>query len=429
MKLFPSLAALLAVALTPLAAQAQGADADAAQALEQVVVTVNDDAITSYDLRQRVRLILASTQLQQPSPEILQAVQAQAIRGLIDERLQLQQAERFELEVPDEEVDLELQQLAAEQNVSVQEFVSQLLSAGIDPMTIRDQLRAQFAWGIIVRNLFAAERSVSDSEISAAMAQIVESASRPQYQLSEILIEIPEGATPEETMQIVSGVYQQLQAGAPFPAVARQISSAPSAPQGGDMGWVPSGALDPEVEAVVAQLQPGQVSPPIDTQDGIYLVALRGREEGTELYTYDLKQVLVPVAGAEDVERAYARGEDVISRLSARNPGCDGLEQAAARISDDAIVSDLGTVRPADLGEEYAALLQNAQVGSITPPVRSASGAVALVKCGRNLAEGSNVPTREQIERQLASEKLQRAAQRFLRDLRREATIEPDIRL
>jgi peptidyl-prolyl cis-trans isomerase SurA len=423
---------LAALALAPGAiaqSPAQSPQGESSQALEQVVVKVNDDAITSYDLRQRARLILASAQIAQTTQEILQAVQAQALRALIDERIQLQQAKRYELEVPEEEVQAELDALAASQNISTADLLGQLQGAGIDPMTLRDQLAAQWVWSVIVRNKFAAERVVSDSEIDESMRQMVENAAKPQFQLAEILVEIPEGATDQQAQQLIAGIYQQLQAGAPFPAVARQISAAPSAPQGGDMGWVSAGSLDPAVEAIVNGLQPGQVSPPIDTQDGIYIVALRAREAGKDVYNLTLKQLLVPVAGRDNVEQAYRRGDDLIQRIAERRPPCTDLDEAARRISRDIMVTDLGLVRASDLGEEYASLVRATRTGTISAPIRSGSGTVALMVCDRSVAEGADLPSRDLIERQISSEKLQRAARRHLRDLRRAATIEPDIRL
>jgi peptidyl-prolyl cis-trans isomerase SurA len=422
-----ALAFLLSAGLA-VSSLAQATPAPEAQTLEQVVVKVNDEAITSYDLRQRVRMLLASTQIQEPGPEIVQALQSQALRTLIDETIQLQQAKQFELEVPEEAVRAELAQLAAQQNVSAEDLLQQFVAAGIDPMTLLNQVRAQWAWRIIVRNRFAAERTVSDSEIDDAMEQLVVSASQPRFQLSEMLIAIPPGTSQEQTNQFVTSVYQQLQSGAPFPALARQISSAPSAPQGGDVGWVSADALEPAVLSVVRQLEPGRVSPPIDTQDGIYIVALRDREEGADVYNLRLKQVLVPVAGRDNIERAYQRGESFIERISERAPSCDSLEQDARRVSRDALVTDLGIVRASDLSEEYNDIVRETRSGRLTRSVRSASGAVALMVCERSVAEGADLPSREQIENSIAGEKLDLAARRYLRDLRDDATIEPDIR-
>ena len=77
----------------------------------------------------------------------------------------------------------------------------------------------------------------------------------------------------------------QLHQGAPFPVVARQFSQHPTAGTGGDMGWVNEGQLAPELNAVLAKMEVGNITPPIRSTGGYYVLGLRERQEplGTKI--------------------------------------------------------------------------------------------------------------------------------------------------
>lgn len=249
------LAALSALAIAS-AAPAQ------AQTVEGIAALVNDRPITTVDVRNRMRLIIASTGIQ-PSPEALERIHQQALRSLIDESLQLQQAAEFELSIEQEEVDDALADIAARNGSTVDQVASELAQSGVDISTLRRQLEAEIAWQVMVNGRYGQRIRVSNQQIEHALERIAASASQQQYYMAEILIEIPSAAQEQEAYARARTIMGQLQQGAPFQTVAAQFSDAPSAPDGGEVGWVLGGQLRPEVEAVMRQMAPGTLSNPI----------------------------------------------------------------------------------------------------------------------------------------------------------------------
>ncbi|MCG8443371.1 MAG: peptidylprolyl isomerase, partial [Caulobacterales bacterium] len=391
------------------------------QMIEGVAAIVNDDVITTRDVTQRMGLILASTGLQ-PTEEILVSIQAQALASLINERLQLQKAAEFEIEVSDAEVTGAVADLARQNNASPDSFAADLANAGIDIHTLEEQLRAEIAWNVLVSGLYRSRIRVSDDQISQTLERLAANAAKPQYLISEILIEIPLTASEEQVMVAVQTIVGQLQAGAPFPAVARQFSAAPSAAQGGDVGWVRSGEMTADIERVVSQLRPGQLSPPIETADGIYLIALREVRRGSDPERLILKQILVPL-GSEAGEGARQEARDQLRRARRAVRSCDNVERAAER-ADGALVADIGTVAPSDLAPAFREAVADLEPGDASEPLDVPTGVLSLVMCNRTIAIDAGLPTREQVENRLMDEQLSLAARRFLRDLRRDATIE-----
>ncbi|MBI1249944.1 MAG: peptidylprolyl isomerase [Alphaproteobacteria bacterium] len=383
-----------------------------AQMAEAVAAVVNDEVVSTYDVRQRALLILISSGIQ-PTQESLQQASAQALRDLVDERLQMQEAKEFEIEVPDDQVDEQLSAIARQNNSSAEALARGLADSGVSVTTLRNQIRADIAWRRLIGGRYGSRVRISDVQIRETQQRIAQSATRAQYQVSEIFLGAGSQEEKDQAEQFGLRLLQEMQRGAPFPLVARQFSSAPSAAAGGDLGWVGAGEMRPELESVVASLQPGQVSRPIRSEDGIYILALRDRREGVDPATttrVSLRQISAPASSRAAFERARAR-----------IASCDDLAGALAA-APEAQVADLGEALQADLSETVSAQIANVPVGQASPTTESGDLVQAFVVCARATG-GGGVPDRDEIEDRLYEQELAMLSNRYLRNLRREATI------
>jgi peptidyl-prolyl cis-trans isomerase SurA len=402
-------AAVAGVGVT-LTAVAPGQNAYA-QMQESIAAIVNEDVITTYDVRQRARLLIASAGLE-ATRESQQRAQAQALRDLVDERLQMQEAGRFDIEISDAQIDDEIASLARQSGVTPEALSQQLEAAGIRPTTLRDQVRADLSWRRLINGLYGSRVRISPVEVQATEARITASAARAQYQVSEIFIPAETDNELAEARGAAQRLLEELQRGAPFPQVARQFSAAPSAMVGGDLGWLTAGELAPEIQTVVDQLQPGQVSLPITTRRGVYLVALRERREGVDpgaLSQVSVLQVVAPASSRSQLERV--RG---------RVTGCAGLASLAEDVTGVDIV-DLGFSTEGNLDAAVRPHIVGLNAGQASSIYEAPGGVAMAVVCTRASAAG--LPDRDQIEDRLFEEELTMLAQRHLRDLRREASI------
>lgn len=383
-----------------------------AQVSEAVSAIVNDEVISTYDVRQRANLILISSGIE-PTPEAQQRAAAQALRDLVDERLQMQEANHYEVEVSSEQVEEQLAAIARSNNTTTADLARSLAAQGINISTLREQIRADIAWRRLVGGRYGSRVRISAGQITDTQARIAANATRTQYQVSEIFLAA--SSTDEQTQaeQFAQRLLQEMQRGAPFPLVARQFSSAPSSAAGGDLGWVAAGELRPELETVISHLQAGQVSMPVRTEEGVYIVALRDRREGVNpqsITRVTLRQVSAPASSRAQFERARAR----ISN-------CENLEAAIAQVPD-AQVADLGDVTESDLSDAVREQINGVEPGSASGLTASGDQISAMVVCSRETsAEG--VPSRQEIEDRLYEQELAMLSNRYLRNLRREATI------
>src|SRR3546814_17065968 len=118
---------------------------------------------------------------------------------------------------------------------------------------------------------------------------------------------------------------EQARAGATFGALAQQFSQSPSAANGGELGRVQEGQLDPRLEGALADMQPGQISEPIAVENGFYILRLNDRRRiegaGSGEPTLSLRQVSLPVAPGADA----GAGQLAAGRLEGRRDGEKGV--------------------------------------------------------------------------------------------------------
>ncbi|MGE3143649.1 MAG: SurA N-terminal domain-containing protein, partial [Hyphomonadaceae bacterium] len=192
----------------------------AAQMAEGVAAIVNDQVISTYDVRQRATLLLASAGIQNTA-EAMQRAKTQALRDLVDEHLQMQEAAHYEINVTDAQVNASLGDIARQNNTTPQALLSQLASAGINPSTLRSQIRADIAWRRLVGGRYGSRVRISPNAILETQQRIAQSATRTQYLASEIFLPAETEAEFADAQNGAERLLQEMQRGAPFPLVAR----------------------------------------------------------------------------------------------------------------------------------------------------------------------------------------------------------------
>lgn len=394
--------------------------APAFQMSDGILATVNDSVITGFDLRQRMLLLIAMTQVQ-PTPENIPAIQQQALNALIDERLQTQELRNYEdLVVSDEQVEQEITSMAQEVGAAPQAYVDFLAQGGIRPSTLREQLRTQIGWSQLVGGRFQSRARVSRSAVAAAMRQVSEAAAKKQYLIGEIYIESARVGGQQAALNGANQLVQQMVQGAPFQAVAQQFSAAPSATRGGDAGWVVEGTMQPALQQALDQLAVGQLSRPIPVDGGVYIVYMRDKRDGASASLVTIKQVMIELpdtATDADVAAATQRLEALRPQLT-----CDTMLTRAT--SEQGLLgADLGEADVQNLAPQFQQVARSAEVGSVSTPVRTPLGVHLLGVCGRRVG-GTEAPNPQEVENTLFRQNLATLGRRYMRDLREDALIE-----
>jgi peptidyl-prolyl cis-trans isomerase SurA len=400
--------------------------ADSAAIGSSVVITVNDELISNYDIVQRMRLLIVTSGIQ-PTEQNIPTLQQEAARSLIDEHLEMQdlksesKQQKFNLIASDTEVNDELADIARSNNTSADQLLAQLAAQGVGPETFKDQLRAEISWRGWIRGRYGSRIVVGDDQIKAFQKRVEAEAGKPQYQVTEIFIDAARAGDINAATSAAQQLIDQIHKGAPFAAVARQFSNSPSAANGGEVGWITVGEMPPEVDQALEALRPGQISSPIPVKDGVYIVFLKDRRAGGSTTVVDLKQAAIALSkDATDAQVSDAQTK--LLALKAKLNGCDNIGVEGAKF-DGVVTGDLGEAETKDLAPAFRDAAEKLEVGQVSDPIRTEAGLHLVAVCSRHMG-GAQMMTKDEIENRLYGQELAMIAKRQLRDLRNSATIE-----
>ncbi|MEM6554761.1 MAG: SurA N-terminal domain-containing protein [Pseudomonadota bacterium] len=381
------------------------------QQIEGIIAVVNDDPISFTDVRQRAQLLLLSLGGQQPTQEQIQQVTTQALEQLIDEKLQLQEAAEYEVEVSDDDIANSINRLAQQSGITRDVLVQSLIQSGINPASLEEQTRADIAWRRIMGGLYGSRIRISDNQISEQIKRLEADAEKEQYLISEIFLYAPEEADKVQALTAANSIVDQLRAGAQFQLAAQRFSSAPTAATGGDMGWVVIDDFDDaRVDVLRGMAEPG-ITAPIQVDDGVYIMNIRAKRDPSDSTTLvDVTRITVN-DGTEDSLKA------ALSEIS----DCAGID-AVVDADENLRSVSLTDLDVEDLGPEGRSMVLSTEIGQSTDIFAQSGTLAAMFVCDRK-NDVEAVPDRAQVEDRLYSEQLGMISERSLRNLRREATI------
>ena len=435
---FPRAAVALAVSLLSVVAAAQQQSAPQGQieipenvqfvgkqdpGVRKATAIVNGDVITESDIDHRLALIVASNRITLP-PEEVQRVRAQVLRNLIDETLQIQAAAEEEITVEDNEINQYYARFAQGFNQTPENFSAYLRRIGASDRSLKRQIRGELSWQRLRGRWIDPFVSVSEDEVTEVLQRMTAARGTSEYRVAEIFI----SSTPEtaaEARANITRIVQQIRAGANFQAYARQFSEASTAALGGELGWVRPGQLPPELSGIVTQMPVGSISDPIEVPGGFSTVLL---VDSRQILVADprnavmsLMQMSIDMPAGTSEAQAQARAAQLAQATQSMG-GCGGATAVAQAQGAELISNDQVSVRelPGPLQQMLLAL----NIGQATPPFGSAERVSVLVLCGRDDPQEASMPTAQDIEEQLREQRANRRAQRYLRDLRRDAVID-----
>lgn len=391
--------------------------------VRKATAIVNGDVITGSDIDQRAAWLITSNQLQIPPAET-ERFRAQVLRALIDESLQIQAATQQEIGVEDREVDQYYGRFAQQARQTVQAFGPWLRSIGSSERSLRRLIRGELSWQRVQRRNIEPFVTVGDDEVQTVMARLVARRGTPEYHVAEIFMNAP-AETAAQVQATMNQLVQQLRQGASFQALARQYSEASTAGVGGDLGWIQPDQLPPELGTVVPQMPVGAVSDPIANSGGYSIIALadlrRVLTADPRDATLSLMQLSVALPAGATEAQTQARGTE-LAQAAQRMGGCGNAQATAQRIGAELISNDQVQLR--QLPPALQQMLLTLGVGQATQAFGSPERLSVLVMCGREDPPEQSDPNADAIMNQMTEQRVQRRAQRYLRDLRRDAVID-----
>ncbi|MCK9542989.1 MAG: peptidylprolyl isomerase [Novosphingobium sp.] len=393
--------------------------------VRRATAVVNGDIITGTDVDQRLALILAAND-NKPSADELQRLRLQVLRNLIDETLQIQEASAANVAVSDDDVEQTYTRVAQQNfNQNTAAMDAYLKRIGSSAASLKRQIRGELSWQRLLGRNIQPFVNVSNEEVSEMIQRLKAAKGTEEYRLGEIYL----AAAPDARQQVAENAGQivsQLRQGGSFVAYARQYSQASTAAVGGDLGWIRLAQLPAELATVTRELQPGQLVGPIEVPGGFSIIYLIDKRQVLTADPRDavlaLKQVAISFPpGTTDAQASRRAGEFATAMKAVH--GCGAVNEAAARLGAQVVEND--QVQARDLPGPLQDVILGMSIGEVSPPFGSISDGVrVLMLCGRDDPQGDAGPSFEQVMSQMEEDRVNKRAQMYLRDLRRDAIIE-----
>lgn len=391
----------------------------------RATAVVNGDVITGTDVDQRLALIVAANQGKIDDEE-MKRLRLQILRNLIDETLQIQEAKGADVAVADAEVDQSYARVAQQNfNQNPGAMDAYLKRIGSSPDSLKRQIRGELSWQRLLQRNVQPFINVSDDEVNENLSRMKAAKGTEEYRLGEIYM----SAAPDARQQVYENatkIVQQLRQGGSFVAYARQYSEATTASVGGDLGWVRLAQLPAELQAVARDLQTGQLVGPVEVPGGFDILYLIDKRQVLTADPRDavlaLKQISLPFPKGISEAEAGKRAEAFQNAMKVAK-GCGDVDKVATGLGAQVVTND--QVKARDLPAQIQESVLKLSPGETLPPFGSLDDGVRiLMLCGRDDPQTETGPSFEQLQAQLEDDRVNKRAQIYLRDLRRDAVIE-----
>lgn len=419
------LAGLLALgsALAPRPASAQETTP-----IDGIVAVVDEEVILRSELDRAVGNILAQYANQPGQLPPRDILERQVLDRLVLMRLQLVRARDNGIRVSDGELNQAIQSVAARNRMTQDQLRARLQQDGLGYEEFRNSLREELMLERLRQSYIQSRVQVSEAEVDQLLA--VREVGGPEVRLANILVALPDGATPEQiatAQRKITGIREVIMKGElDFRAAAIRYSDASNALEGGDIGWRGYDALPPAYVSMIQAMQPGDISEPLRGPSGYQLVQLvETREAGRQTATeYNAQGILVRPTPTLPPEAARQKIEDLHRRLLAG----EDFAKLARENSDDTLTradgGDMGWFAINTWGTAIGNQIQQLADGELSAPFQSDSGWHIVRRLGVREQDVTELNRRNQAREVIGARKAEEEFERFLRQMRSEAYVE-----
>ena len=426
---FRKAAAVLALLCACGAAGAQGRNE--LRPGDYIIAVVNQELVTAVEVELRIARGVDEAKRSGARLPPEAEIRRQAVESLIEERVIVTYARDSGMKVDELEVDRAVQNVAAQNQLTLDQLRERLRREGIDYPRLRASLRDQIMVERLREREVLQRIRITDGDVDKFLEQQRASVSADiELNIAQILVSVPEGASESDVAARRARADQALarvKAGEAFDAVAREMSEDGNRQKGGEIGLRPSSRLpDPFVE-MVRGLQPGQVAPaPLRTGAGFHLLKLLERKDAAAIRITQTRarHILLRTSAQLSAETASRRLADYRRQIES---GERKFEDVAKQFSEDGSAAqggDLGWTAPGVMVPEFEEAMDKLQPGGLSPPVVSRFGVHLIQVLERRQVALDAKQVREQARNVLREQKFDDAYAEWAKDLRARAYIE-----
>ena len=401
------------------------------QQIDKIAAVVNEGVVLKSQVDQQYEAVVARLKGQEGQMPPAQVIRQQVLERLVLQEIQAQRAERLGIAVSDEMLNTALRDVAQRNGIPFDQMPMAMARQGIDYAAYREEMRREIALSLLRQRDVLTRIYVSPRELEQALdRQAGQADDNAEYDVSHILLSLPESATAEQMNQVeqrAQEIQQRAVAGEDFGQLAITYSQAQSALERGKLGWRRAAQLPQFISEEVVKLEPGQVSPPLRTPTGFHIVkldAVRGGDGPMVVEQVHARHILLRPTEVQDDATTRQRLEDLRERILA---GEDFAALASITSEDPGSAAqggDLGWTGPGTFVPDFDEALGKLQENEISEPFRTQYGWHIVQMLGKRFHDQSDEVRRQRVLTALRESKVDEETELWLRRLRDEAYVE-----
>jgi len=404
------------------------------EALDSIIAVVNDGIVLRSQLEAQIKIITARAKkdgFELPEESV---VEEQILEQLILEEIQLQRAERMGIRVSDQMLNNAISLIAEQNNTSFEKLPELLLKDEVDYGDFRRDLRKELILEQL-RDIDVIGRiNSSERELNQCL-EVIENniVSNSDYNLSHILISVPESATAEQFKEAESkanNIIDELKMGAGFGEMAITYSDSETGINQGRLGWRKGSQLPTLFANVIGSIKQGEFSQPIQSVSGFHIIKInemKQKIERSEIEQMEVRHILVVPNQIIDNATAKQKLEDAREQILAG----EEFGGIAKLLSEDPGSVDeggsMGWVSPGTFVAEFEKVAENSEIGQLSEPFQSRFGWHILEVTGRRTYDNTEDLKKLNCIQQIRNSKVANESALWLRRIRDEAYVDKRI--
>ena len=398
--------------------------------LDRIVAVVNEDVIMESELKKKMRMVNEQIKQQGSTPPPVSIFKRQVLNNLIQNRIQLQLAKRIGIRINDENLNGTISNIAAESQVTLEQFRSILEEDGYDYEEFRENIRNEITITQLRKRQVINRIVVSEKEIDNFLSnEDSKNIFQTEIRLSHILLALPQAATENEITQIKQvalKIRTDLIAGADFSEIAKTTSDGSNAKTGGDLGWRRVDDIPSLFQDYIPDMKIGDISELIQSPSGFHIIKISDLKdmEKSVVEQTNARHILVKI----NELRTSKQSKEKLDQLKLRIDNGDDFGLLAKGNSDDAMSAidggDLGWTTPGELVPEFQRVLDSLEINGISEPFETRFGWHIVEVLERRKHDNTESVKRARARAIIGDRKLNEALQNWNRQLLDEAYVE-----
>lgn len=402
--------------------------------LDSIVAVVDEGVVLESQLNTQIAIVRQRAEkdgFELPERKI---IEEQILEQLILEEIQIQRAERIGIRISDQMLNGAISMIAEQNNTSFEKMPDILARDDIDYGDFRRDLRKQLTLEQL-RDIDVISRiTASNRELSQCL-EIVENniVNDSEYNLSHILISVPESATADQYSKAENEAYEiidQLRSGSSFNEMAITYSDSETGLDGGSLGWRKGNQLPTLFLDVVGTIEKQEFSQPIQSVSGFHIIKINDVRQNirrSEIEQTEVRHILVIPNQIIDNETAKQKLEEAREQIL----NGEKFGEVAKLLSEDPGSVDeggsMGWSSPGIFVEEFEKIVGRTKIGQISQPFQSRFGWHILEVTGRRTYDNTEDLKELNCMQQIKNSKIANEIELWLRRIRDEAFVDKRI--